>query len=85
MGLAAGKPHPDARCLGYLINIGGSKGIVNNKARQPNSFVYRLVPSNPHDKGWRVFWTQQHGDNTTFEIVRPAVAATTGRTAGTSW
>ena len=20
--------------------------------------------------GWRVFWTQQHGDNTTFEVLR---------------
>jgi hypothetical protein len=24
----------------------------------------------PWHGGWRVFWTQQHGDNTTFEIVR---------------
>jgi hypothetical protein len=30
-------------------DIGGSKGTVNNKARQPNSFIYRLVPSNRHD------------------------------------
>jgi hypothetical protein len=20
-------------------------------------------------RGWRVFWTQQHGDNTTFELL----------------
>jgi hypothetical protein len=23
----------------------------------------------PFRAGWRVFWTQQHGDNTTFEII----------------
>ncbi len=23
----------------------------------------------PFRDGWRVFWTQQHGDNTTWEIV----------------
>jgi hypothetical protein len=26
----------------------------------------------PFDGRWRVFWTQQHGDNTTYEIVRAA-------------
>jgi hypothetical protein len=23
----------------------------------------------PFRMGWRVFWTQQHGDNTTFEVL----------------
>ena len=26
----------------------------------------------PFQNGWRVFWTQQHGDNNTFEIVQAA-------------
>jgi len=24
----------------------------------------------PFEDGWRLFWTQQHGDNNTWEIVR---------------
>ena len=26
----------------------------------------------PFSQGWRLFWTQQHGDNTTWEVVRAA-------------
>ena len=35
-----------------------------------------LGADNPHPfrDGWRVFFTQQHGDNTTYEIVRPGGA-----------
>jgi hypothetical protein len=32
-----------------VSDIGGSKGTVNTKARQPNSFVYRFVPSHRGD------------------------------------
>ena len=35
--------------LWLVQDIGGSKGAVNTKARQPNSFVYRLVPADKHD------------------------------------
>ncbi len=30
-------------------DVGGSKGAINNKARQPNSFVYRFVPNDKSD------------------------------------
>jgi hypothetical protein len=30
-------------------DVGGAKGVVNNFARQPNSFVYRFVPARPDD------------------------------------
>lgn len=30
-------------------DVGGVKGAVNNKARQPNSFVYRFLPKNRND------------------------------------
>jgi len=35
--------------LWILEDVGGSKGSVNNKARQPNSFLYRFVPVDPTD------------------------------------
>ena len=38
--------------LGNLIiveDVGGANGVVNSNARQPNSFIYRLVPTNPAD------------------------------------
>jgi len=35
----------------------------------------------PFQNGWRVFWTQQHGDNNTFEIV-PAAKRGHGRVRG---
>ena len=28
----------------------------------------------PFSKGWRVFWTQQHGDNVTYELL-PAMSS----------
>lgn len=30
-------------------DVGGAKGLVNNKARQANSFVYRFVPNDKYD------------------------------------
>jgi hypothetical protein len=30
-------------------DVSGAKGIVNNHAKQPNSFIYRFVPKNPND------------------------------------
>lgn len=30
-------------------DVGGAKGAINNKARQPNSFVYRFVPNDKSD------------------------------------
>ena len=30
-------------------DVGGSTGVVNKRARQPNSFVYRFVPNNKSD------------------------------------
>ena len=35
----------------------------------------------PFSDGWRVFWTQQHGDNVTFEIT-PAATARNGNGNG---
>jgi hypothetical protein len=32
-----------------IEDVGGSKGTVNNKARQPNSFLYRFVPASASD------------------------------------
>jgi hypothetical protein len=32
-----------------IEDIGGSRGTVNTHARQPNSFVYRFVPTDPAD------------------------------------
>jgi hypothetical protein len=42
---------------------------VSNGDPSPGGLLGAKVPHPWHD-GWRVFWTQQHGDNTTFEIVR---------------
>jgi hypothetical protein len=39
----------DRGALWLVQDIGGSKGAVNTKARQPNSFLYRLVPADRHD------------------------------------
>jgi hypothetical protein len=40
----------DSRGNVWLIeDVGGSKGVVNRNARQPNSFVYRFVPTRPDD------------------------------------
>jgi secreted PhoX family phosphatase len=35
--------------LWILEDVSGAKGTVNNKARQPNSFLYRFVPESPTD------------------------------------
>jgi len=52
----------DNEITGFHVSNGdpGVRGLLG--ARAPKPF---------HD-GWRVFWTQQHGDNTTFEIVPAA-------------
>jgi len=35
--------------LWLVSDQGGSTGVVNNKARQPNSFVYRFIPKDKTD------------------------------------
>jgi len=35
-----------------------------------NGILGARVPRFGHD-GWRMFWTQQHGDNVTWEVTRP--------------
>lgn len=42
--------------LRIVEDVGGKTGTVNNKAKQPNSFIYRFVPVDPTDltKGGRM-------------------------------
>jgi hypothetical protein len=62
--LASGAPgyqnDGDNEITGFHVSNGdpGVKGLLGAKAPRPWEH-----------KGWRVFWTQQHGDNNTFEIV----------------
>ena len=35
--------------LWIVEDVGGKSGSINKHAKQPNSFVYRFVPKNPHD------------------------------------
>jgi uncharacterized protein DUF839 len=41
---------------------------ISNGDPTPNGLLGAAIP-NPFKDGWRIFWTQQHGDNTTWEIV----------------
>jgi hypothetical protein len=58
-GVAGFQNDGDNEITGFHVSNGdpGVHGLLGAKAPKPF-----------HD-GWRVFWTQQHGDNTTFEIV----------------
>jgi hypothetical protein len=40
---------------------------VSNGDPSIDGLLGRQTP-HPFNDGWRVFWTQQHGDNVTFEI-----------------
>ena len=42
---------------------------VSNGDPTPSGILGAAWPS-PLTHGWRIFWTQQHGDNTTYEITR---------------
>jgi hypothetical protein len=60
----------DAKAPGFT-NDGDNEitGIhVSDGAAGPSGLLGAKVPQPFHD-GWRVFWTQQHGDNTTFEVI----------------
>jgi len=58
-GVAGYQNDGDNEITGFHVSNGdpGVRGLLGAKAPKPF-----------HD-GWRVFWTQQHGDNTTFELV----------------
>jgi hypothetical protein len=75
--LAEGRD-PSATIDSYLLDSGAPgypnegdneiTGIhVSNGDASINGLLGRQAP-HPFDDGWRVFWTQQHGDNVTFEI-----------------
>ncbi|MDD5577907.1 MAG: DUF839 domain-containing protein [Methylobacter sp.] len=52
---------------------GGDNEITGIHVSDGNPSVWGLLGSQnptPFKNGWRVFWTQQHGDNNTWEIVR---------------
>ena len=49
---------------------------VSNGDTSIDGLLGRQAP-HPFNDGWRVFWTQQHGDNVTFEI-RPEMPDRTG-------
>jgi len=51
---------------------GGDNEITGIHVSNGNASVWGLLGSQtptPFKNGWRVFWTQQHGDNNTWEIV----------------
>jgi hypothetical protein len=58
-----GKNEGDNEITGIHVSDGdpGKQGILG--AKEPHPFE--------PDGHWRVFYTQQHGDNTTWEVVRP--------------
>ncbi len=60
----------DNEITGFHVSNGdpGVKGLLGAKAPRPWE-----------NKGWRVFWTQQHGDNVTFEIVPADDRSSDGR------
>ncbi|MFZ2726323.1 MAG: alkaline phosphatase PhoX [Methylococcaceae bacterium] len=54
------------------LNANGDNEITGIHVSNGDASVAGLLGSQnptPFKKGWRVFWTQQHGDNNTFEIV----------------
>jgi hypothetical protein len=61
----------DNEITGFHVSNGdpGVGGLLGTRAPKP------------FQNGWRVFWTQQHGDNNTFEIV-PAAKRGHGRVRG---
>ena len=64
-----GKNDGDDELTGIHVSDGNTSksGILG--ARQPRPFQ----PSDDerNSGAWRVFYTQQHGDNPTFEVVKP--------------
>jgi hypothetical protein len=83
----------------YLVeDSGGPNGATNTHAKQPNSFIYRLLPTNPRDltQGGRmqVLQVVDNGNPITFhpgqadaDILGPGMADlhTYGRTMATHW
>ena len=51
---------------------------VSDGDASPAGLLGAKVPT-PFENGWRVFWTQQHGENTTWEVLRKdTLSETTG-------
>ena len=54
------------------LNVNGDNEITGIHVSDGDPSVYGILgnkPPQPFFGGWRVFWTQQHGDNNTWEIV----------------
>ncbi len=54
------------------LNVNGDNEITGIHVSDGDPTVHGILgnkPPRPFSDGWRVFWTQQHGDNNTWEIV----------------
>jgi hypothetical protein len=64
-----GKNEGDNEITGIHVSDGdpSAKGILGEKTPRP----FQSSDNEGQSGGWRVFWTQQHGDNPTYEVVKP--------------
>jgi hypothetical protein len=64
-----GKNEGDNEITGIHVSDGdpSAKGILGAKTPRP----FQSSDDERQSGAWRVFWTQQHGDNATWEVVKP--------------